>query len=118
MAVLVALVVVCGAVLAYRLVDACADWQHAYERFLYREMMKNSPIIYTPEMIEEIIGERPFGCDRPPRSLDSSGRVVSEESSLVRASADPALLDYERPSHPRVQLTEVRVPAGLQLGGV
>ena len=46
----------------------CSDWQEQYKRFLYAEMMKNSPVIFTEKMIEEIIGERPAGCGRPALS--------------------------------------------------
>ena len=50
--------------LVYRANDGCADWQEHYKRFLYSEIIKNSPFILTPEEIEEVIGERPAGCDR------------------------------------------------------
>lgn len=58
--------------LAYRSVDACRGWQERYKRFLYSEMMKNSPVTYSPEMIEEVVGERPGGCDRPSRVLSKA----------------------------------------------
>jgi hypothetical protein len=56
---------VTGALLVYRTTDACVNWRERYKRFLYSELIKLSPFIYTPEMIEEIIGERPLGCDAP-----------------------------------------------------
>lgn len=56
---------IASGVLVFRVVGGCANWQQQYRRFLYAEMMKNSPHIYTPEMIEKVIGEPPEGCDRP-----------------------------------------------------
>ncbi|CAN5488505.1 MAG: hypothetical protein ACR2MC_07555 [Actinomycetota bacterium] len=53
---------------AYLRTDVCSDWQEQYKRFLYAEMMKNSPLIFTEKMIEEITGERPAGCGRPSLS--------------------------------------------------
>lgn len=69
---LVSLLLVTSGVVAYRAIDACADWQERYKRFLYSEWVKISPVIYTPAMIDEVIGDRPAGCDRP-------GRVLSKE---------------------------------------
>ena len=60
-----------GGVIGYRTVDACGDWRERYKQFLYTEMMKNSPVIFTPEMIGEIVGGRPFGCDRPDTLTES-----------------------------------------------
>jgi len=39
------------------------------KRFLYSEIVKISPVIHTPDMIEELIGDRPAGCDRPSATL-------------------------------------------------
>jgi len=64
--------IVTGGAFAYRTIDACGDWQERYKRFFYVEMMKNSPMIYTPEMIEEIAGGRPFACDRPSTTLSQA----------------------------------------------
>jgi hypothetical protein len=62
---LAVVLLVTGAVLVYRTTDACGDWQERYKRFLYSELIKTSPFVYTPEMIEEIIGEHPPGCNTP-----------------------------------------------------
>jgi hypothetical protein len=67
---LAALLLVMSGVAAYRTIDGCEYWQERYRRFLYSEMMKISPVIYTPDMIEERIGERPPGCDRPAATLN------------------------------------------------
>ena len=56
--------------LVYRSASTCSDWQELYKRFTYAEMMKNAPVIHTPEMIEQIIGERPPRCDRPGALTD------------------------------------------------
>jgi hypothetical protein len=45
--------------------SGCSAWQNDYKRFLYSEMLKNSPIIHTPEDIDRIIGMKPSGCERP-----------------------------------------------------
>ena len=61
--------VVVAAVLALTGVRAgieCARWQGRYERLLYSEMMKNTPVLLTPERLEELIGVQPPGCDAPP----------------------------------------------------
>ncbi len=47
----------------------CSQWQDDYKLFLYSEVLRNSPIIYTPKDIDRIIGSRPIGCVRP-ESLD------------------------------------------------
>lgn len=65
---LAALVLVTSGVVAYR-TNECADWQERYKRFLYSEIVKISPVIHTPDMIEELIGDRPAGCDRPSATL-------------------------------------------------
>ena len=46
-------------------VRECSAWQDDYKRVLYMEMMRNSPIVYTPKDIDRIIGNRPAGCERP-----------------------------------------------------
>jgi len=69
---LAAVLLVMGGVVAYLTIDACGDWRERYKRFLYAEMMKISPVIYTPDMIEQIIGERPVGCDRPAATLSKN----------------------------------------------
>jgi len=68
---LVCLLLVMNGVVFFQRVASCADWQERYKRFLYSEMQKNSPVIYTPEMIEQIVGPRPLGCDQPRRTLHS-----------------------------------------------
>jgi hypothetical protein len=62
---LASLLILLTGVFVLHVADTCSDWQDRCRRFLYSEMIKNSPFIYTPEMIDEIIGERPAGCDRP-----------------------------------------------------
>ena len=52
-------------VLALRTSRTCAEWRHRYAELLLAERMKNTPIIYTPETVDEIIGERPADCDPP-----------------------------------------------------
>jgi hypothetical protein len=66
--ILIALLIAAG-FFAVRASDPCGDWQRRYERFLEVESMKNSPIIYTPEMVEEVIGERPSDCGIPESDL-------------------------------------------------
>lgn len=68
---LVSLLLVMNGVVVLRTVTSCADWQERYKRFLYSEMMKISPVIHTTEMIEQIVGARPLGCDRPSRTLNT-----------------------------------------------
>jgi hypothetical protein len=59
----------------------CSAWQDDYKRFLYSEMMKNSPVIFTPEDIDRIIGEKPPGCTRP-MSLTEEDRARYREQSV------------------------------------
>lgn len=66
--VLAALFLVTSGVVAYRTFE-CADWQERYKRFLYSEIVKISPVIHTPDTIEQLIGDRPAGCDRPSETL-------------------------------------------------
>lgn len=79
------LIAIAGGAFAYRTVDACADFQQRYKRFLYVEMMKTSPLVYTPRMIEEIVGGRPLGCDRPSPALS--------HADLERFHRDPVDFD-------------------------
>jgi hypothetical protein len=67
---LICLLVVMNGVVVFRVVGSCENWQESYKRFLYSEMMRSSPVIHTPEMIEQIVGARPLGCDRPSRALN------------------------------------------------
>lgn len=80
-----ALIAIAGGALAYRTVVACADFQERYKRFVYVEMMKNSPMVYTPQMIDEIVGGRPFGCDRRTQDLS--------HADLQRFHRDPVDFD-------------------------
>ena len=50
----------------------CSEWQERYKRAQYSELMKITPFVYTPAELEKIAGERPLGCDRPPRNLSES----------------------------------------------
>lgn len=60
------LLLIASGFLVFRVVGGCANWQKQYRRFLYAEMMKTgSPHIYSPEMIDKVIGEPPEGCERP-----------------------------------------------------
>lgn len=61
---LMALLIAAAAFLVLR-DGGCRAWQDDYKRFLYSETLKNSPVIYNPEDIDRIIGERPDGCTRP-----------------------------------------------------
>ena len=65
----ITLLVVTASVVVFR-DRSCTAWQNKYKRFLYTEMIKNSPIIYSPEDIDRIIGERPVGCERPTSLTD------------------------------------------------
>lgn len=62
--------------------DGCRAWQDDYKRFLYSEALKNSPIVYNPEDIDRIIGERPDRC-MPPTSLtdEDVARFLNENRS-------------------------------------
>jgi len=62
------LLLVASVAVAYQITGVCSEWQEQYKRFIYAEMMKNSPVIYTEKMIEEIVGGRPAGCGRPSLS--------------------------------------------------
>lgn len=68
-ALVVALVVISAGVVVLR-DRACTAWQDDYKRFLYTEMLKNSPVTYSPEDIDTIIGERPVRCERPASLTD------------------------------------------------
>lgn len=48
----------------------CSHWRDEYKRFLYSEMLKNSPVIYSPQDIDRIVGDRPLGCARPTAVSD------------------------------------------------
>jgi hypothetical protein len=50
------------AFVAYRTVDVCREYQDRYKKFLYSEMMNNSPLIWTPD---ELFGEPPWLCEKP-----------------------------------------------------
>lgn len=63
------LVLVMAGGLAVR-TTTCSSWQGDYKRFMYSETLKNSPIIYTPEDIDRIIGAKPSGCTRPTSLAD------------------------------------------------
>ena len=65
---LTSLLLVASVAVAYLITGVCSDWHEQYKRYIYAEMMKNSPFIYTEKMIEEIIGGRPAGCGRPSLS--------------------------------------------------
>lgn len=78
------LIAIAGGALAYRTIDACADFQRHYKRFLYVEMMQHSPLVYTPRIIDEIVGGRPFGCDRP---------TALSHADLERFHRDPVDFD-------------------------
>ena len=43
----------------------CSAWKERYKRFEYSQLIETSPIIFGPETIERIIGERPDGCAVP-----------------------------------------------------
>ncbi|HZJ51143.1 MAG TPA: hypothetical protein VFF07_09915 [Actinomycetota bacterium] len=59
---LASLLLVASDVAAYLRTDVCSDWQEQYKRFIYSEMIKNSPFIYTEKMIEELLtADRGFG---------------------------------------------------------
>ncbi len=58
----------------------CSAWQDDYKRFLYSEVMKNSPLIHTPEDIDRIIGERPSGCTRPETFTEEDSARFREEN--------------------------------------
>jgi hypothetical protein len=60
----------------------CSSWQGDYKRFLYVEMMKNSPIIYTPEEIDRIM-RRPAGCERPAGLSDEASLRYRQEQDLT-----------------------------------
>ena len=84
------LLVVIGGANAYRGRGACAEWQERYKRFTYLQMMRQSPVIYSFEEIEEIIGEQPLGCDREPPTEDDISRLRSEDLDPIE------FLDEER----------------------
>lgn len=65
-------------VFGYRTVT-CSSWQEDYKRFIYTEIMKNSPVIYGPDDIEAIIGDRPAGCERPEELTDEELRRFRDE---------------------------------------
>lgn len=58
----------------------CSAWQEDYKRFMYSEMMKNSPIIYTPEDIDRIVGAKPSGCARPTSLTDEDRTRYREQN--------------------------------------
>jgi len=64
-ALLVAICVACVAFLGGYRSWQCSQWQDDYKRFLYVEVLKNTPVIYTREEIDRIIGGQPEGCVRP-----------------------------------------------------
>lgn len=82
---LATLAVLAGGTLTYRTIDACSASQERYKRFLYVEMSGHSPIVYSAPMIEAIVGERPFGCDRP-------GTILTD-ADLSRFRRDPVDFD-------------------------
>jgi hypothetical protein len=58
----------------------CSAWQEDYKRFIYSEMLKNSPIIHTPQDIEQLIGAKPPGCARPTSLTDEDTALFREEN--------------------------------------
>lgn len=72
------LLLVASVVVAYLSTGVCSDWEEQYKRFIYSELIKNSPFIYTEKMIEEIIGERPTGCARPALNHEDLRRYRRE----------------------------------------
>ena len=72
--VLVSIVLLRTVVVSLRSVHECGKWQSDYKRFLYAEMQKNSPIVYRPSMIEDIIGNRPAGCNQTRLSRNDIAR--------------------------------------------
>lgn len=82
---LAAFAVLAAGTITYRAIDACNEWQERYKRFLYVEMMQNGPMVYTPAMIEAIVGEQPVGCDRPESNLS--------HADLDRFRRDPVNFD-------------------------
>jgi hypothetical protein len=102
-----AFVLLAGGLFTYRMIDACNDWQDRYKRFLYSELIKNSPMIYTPEMIDGVIGEPPAGCDRPSRVLSEDdaerfrreGVGPNEFAPAIRRATEPALRKTVEPRH-------------------
>jgi hypothetical protein len=58
----------------------CSSWQTDYKRFIYSEMLKNSPVIHTPDAIEQIVGAKPPGCTRPTSLTDEDIAVFREEN--------------------------------------
>jgi hypothetical protein len=58
----------------------CSSWQEDYKRFLYSEMLKNSPVTHTPEDIDRIIGTRPSGCTRPTSLTDGDIALFRQEN--------------------------------------
>jgi hypothetical protein len=73
------LVLVVAVGLAVR-TTTCSSWQDEYKRFMYSETLKNSPIIYTPEDIDRIIGTKPSGCTRPTSLTDEDITLFREEN--------------------------------------
>jgi hypothetical protein len=63
--VLIGLLLVVSAVVFVGGEGECREWQGRYKRVLFLEIMKNSPVIMTPELVEEQIGARPGGCQTP-----------------------------------------------------
>jgi hypothetical protein len=43
----------------------CFGWQERYAKVMRAITVRNSPISYTFEAIERIIGELPAGCETP-----------------------------------------------------
>jgi hypothetical protein len=73
------LVLVVGGSLVFR-TTTCSAWQDDYKRFLYSEMLKTSPIIHTPQDIEQLIGAKPWGCTRPTSLTEEDIALFREEN--------------------------------------
>ncbi|MEA2433290.1 MAG: hypothetical protein QOG54_747 [Actinomycetota bacterium] len=71
-AVLALIVLAISGFVAFRTVDTCHDYQDRYKKFVYSEMMKNSPIIIDPD---ELFGEPPWLCEKPSGMLTADDRA-------------------------------------------
>ena len=58
----------------------CSSWQEDYKRFMYSEMLKNSPVTHTPQDIEQLIGTKPSSCTHPTSLSDGDIATFRQEN--------------------------------------
>lgn len=73
---------------AYRMSEGCSRWQQDFKRFRYAELLRIGPIVSGLERVEDVIGNRPIGCDVPQRLTDADIRRFRHEGVGPNEFAD------------------------------